>query len=110
MLLLGKTNQEKTADNNLVVLRAFFNYCLEMKKMRANPVHEKQGGVQLFFNERKPIIETYTRREYAKIVQHSSGMRLLAASGLRIDELAHLEYSDIDLRRGWLHGRLHTYR
>jgi integrase len=106
----GKTNQKKTADNNLVVLRAFFNYCVEMNKMRANPVHEKQGGVQLFFNERKPTIETYTRMEYAKIVQHAKGelkqkVRLLAASGLRIDEVAHLEYSDIDLRRGWLHVR-----
>ncbi len=106
----AKANQKKTADNNLVVLRAFFNYCVEMKKMRANPVHEKQGGVQLFFNERKPTIETYTRVEYGKIVQQAKGevkktVRLLAASGLRIDELAHLEYPDIDLDRGWLHVR-----
>lgn len=31
--------------------------------------------------------------------------RFLAASGLRIDELAHLEPGDVDLERGWLHVR-----
>ncbi|NLX13223.1 MAG: tyrosine-type recombinase/integrase [Phycisphaerales bacterium] len=105
-----KANQKKTADNNLVILWAFFNFCVSMRKMRANPIHEQPTGVQLFFNEKKPQIETYTRREYAGIIQHaptdlSRKCRLLGASGLRIDELAHLEFSDIDRRRGWLHVR-----
>ena len=106
----GKANQKKTADNNLVVLRAFMNYCVAMKKVRENPVQEHGQGVQVFFKEKKPRSETYTRAEYAKLVKHASAdlgrrCRFLAASGLRIDELAHLEYSDIDRDRGWLHVR-----
>jgi integrase len=106
----GKPNQKKTADNNLIVLRAFVNYCVAMKKVRENPIHEHGAGVQVFFKEKKPRIETYTRAEYAKIVKHAPAdlgrrCRFLAASGLRIDELAHLEYSDVDRDRGWLHVR-----
>ncbi len=106
----AKANQKKTADNNLVVLRAFFNYCVSMRKTRTNPIREQQKGVQVFFNERKPLIETYTRAEFARIIKHAPAdlarrCRVLGASGLLIDELAHLEYSDIDLDRGWLHVR-----
>jgi integrase len=105
-----RQNTKATADNNLVVLRAVFNYCVELKKMRANPVRESKHGVQVFFDERRPGIETYTRSEYAAIVQHAPPdvklkVRFLANSGLRIDELAHLEPRDMDLRRGWLHVR-----
>lgn len=105
-----RPNQKKTADNNLIMLRAFFNYCVAMKKMRANPVRERTHGVQVFFNERRPAIETYTRAEFQAILKHAAPdlarkCRILAASGLRIDELAHLEASDVDLHRGWLHVR-----
>lgn len=105
-----RQNTKKTADNNLVILRAFFNYCVELRKMRTNPVHESKHGVQVFFDERRPGIETYTRSEYAAIVEHAPAnlklkCRFLAASGLRIDELAHLEVSDLDIQRGWLHVR-----
>jgi len=108
-----KANQKKTADNNLVVLRAFMNYCVAMKKVRENSIHEHGAGVQVFFKEKKPRIETYTRAEYARIVKHAPSelgrrCRFLAASGLRIDELAHLEYSDVDRDRGWLHVRAKT--
>ena len=91
-----RQNTKKTADNNLVILRAFFNYCVELKKMRANPIHESKRGVQVFFDERRPGIETYTCGEYATIIKHAPPdlklkVRFLANSGLRIDELAHLE-------------------
>lgn len=102
-----RQNTKKTADNNLVILRAFFNYCVELKKMRANPIHESKRGVQVFFDERRPGIETYTCGEYATIIKHAPPdlklkVRFLANSGLRIDELAHLEPRDVDRQRGWL--------
>ncbi|MEW6252955.1 MAG: site-specific integrase [Planctomycetota bacterium] len=109
----ARRNTKKTADNNLIVLRAFFNWCVALNKMRLNPIQESRQGVQLFFGERRPPIETYTREEYALIMKHalpelSRKVRFLAASGLRIDELAHLEMNDVDLARGWLHVRTKT--
>lgn len=56
-----RQNTKKTADNNLVILRACFNYCVELKKMRTNPIHEGKHAVQVFFDERRPGTETYTR-------------------------------------------------
>jgi integrase len=108
-----RKNQKKTVDNNLVGLRAFFNWCVALRKTRANPIRESKTGVQVFFKERRPDIETYTRGEYAKILRRATPdlarkCRFLAASGLRIDELAHLEASDIDLQSRWLHVRAKT--
>jgi integrase len=108
-----RQNSKKTADNNLVVMRAFFNWAVELKKMRANPIRESKHGVQLFYNERRPGIETYTRAEYAAIVKHAPPdvklkVMFLAASGVRIDEAAHLETTDVDMERGWLHVRAKT--
>jgi integrase len=105
-----RRNTKATADNNLIILRAFFNYCVELRKMRANPIRESKHGVQVFFDERRPGIETYTRGEYSAIIKHAPPdvklkLRFLASSGLRIDELAHLEPRDVDVRRGWLHVR-----
>lgn len=105
-----RQNTKKTADNNLVILRAFFNYCVELKKMRTNPIRESKHGVQVFFDERQPTIETYTCTEFAALVkkappQVALKVRFLAASGLRIDELAHLEPGDVDLEYGWLNVR-----
>lgn len=108
-----RQNCKKTADNNLVVLRAFFNYCVELKKMRTNPIRETKHGVQVFYDERRPGIDTYTRAEFAALVEHAPAdlklkIRFLAASGVRIDEAAHLETTDVDLERGWLHVRAKT--
>jgi integrase len=108
--LLKRGDGKKTVDNNLVCLRSFFNYCVGLHKIRACPIREQRRGVQVFFNERRPLIETYTRAEYALIIKHAPKelarrIRFLGASGLRIDELAHLECSDVDLKRGWLHVR-----
>lgn len=105
-----RRNSKKTADNNLVVMRAFLNWAVELKKVRANPIRESKHGVQVFYDERKPGIDTYTRSEYAAIVEHAPAdlklkVRFLAASGTRIDEAAHIETTDVDLERGWLHVR-----
>ena len=108
-----RQNSKKTADNNLIVLRAFFNYCVALKKMLSNPIFESRQGVQVFFDERRPPIETYTRAEFAALIRHAPPeagrkFRFLAASGLRIDELAHLELADLDFERGWLQVRTKT--
>ncbi len=53
---------------------------------------------------------SFTRGEYAAIVEHAPAdlklkVRFLAASGTRIDEAAHIETTDVNLERGWLHVR-----
>ena len=108
-----RQNCKKTADNNLVVLRAFFNYCVELKKMRNNPIRETKHGVQVFYDERRPGIDTYTRAEFAAILEQAPAdvklkVRFLGASGLRIDEAAHIETTDVDWEHGWLHVRAKT--
>jgi integrase len=108
-----RPNTKKTADNNLVVLRAFFSYCVGLRKLRANPISERNSGVQLFFDEVRPPLPTYTCAEYRAILGAASPdlanvCRVLAASGLRIDELLHVRTDDVDFGAGWLHVRAKT--
>jgi len=108
-----KTRTKKTVDNNLVVLRAFLNWCVALRKVRSHPVHEDSPGAEVFFKERRPRIETYTTAEYAAVVTQAPDdlakvCRALGLTGLRIGELAMLEWSDIDLKNGWLHIRNKT--
>jgi integrase len=100
----------KTVDNNLTALRAFFSWCVELKKMRNNPIRESRVGVKLFFNDDTKRRRAFTTGEYATIIAEadpdmSMRLRFLGITGLRIGELAALEWSDFDLQNGWLHIR-----
>jgi len=110
---LGEKNAKKTADNNLVVLRSFFNWCVAMGKIGENPVRQERHGVRLFYGETGRRIDTYTITEYAAVIEAApADLRIacviLGNTGLRISELAMLEWSDVDLVRKWLHVRSKT--
>jgi integrase len=108
---LDRGNAKVTVDNNLIALRSFFNWCRSLNKLAANPVSQQRHGVQIFFDEPTPRKEAYTKDEYRRIVKASpSDLRrvviLLGNLGLRISELAMLEWSDVDPIGQWLNVRV----
>ena len=111
---LKKGNSKVTVDNNLVVLRSFFNWCVATNRLRSHPVHgNRHGASKLFFGASSPRKETYTPKEYRSLVGAAGKdlkpvCILLGNTGLRIGELAMLEWTDIDLRGGWLKIRNKT--
>jgi len=107
---LEKRNSRVTVDNNLIAIRAFFSWSIAKKWIGENPASEACLAEKLFFNERPVRKETYTRAEFDGICAAASGIdrdvfTLLGRWGLRISELAMLEWTDIDLADGWVRIR-----
>lgn len=104
-------NSKVTVDNNLIVLRSFFSWAEASNIVRTNPVSQSRHAKQVFFGARSEKRQTYTKEEYARLLECSAGslsivIRLLANLGLRISEPAMLEWSDVDFDGGWVHIRV----
>jgi integrase len=105
---LKRGNSKVTVDNNLVTLRSFLNWCVATNRLRSHPVHEtRHGASKLFFGAKSPRKETYTPKEYWSVVGAAGKdlklvCTLLGNTGMRIAELAMLEWTDIDPRGSWL--------
>jgi integrase len=104
------SNSKVTVDNNLIALRSFFSWAGSKGWLTGNPASQTRHGEKIFFDEAAVRKETYTRAEYDRILAASNGdaqrvFTLLASWGLRISELAMLEWSDIDHVGAWVHIR-----
>lgn len=107
---LARKNRKVTVDNNLIALRSFFSWAVSKKWITTNPASQTRHGERLFFDEVPVRKDTYTRVEYERIIKAATGdarlvFTLLGSWGLRISELAMLEWSDIDRASGWVHVR-----
>jgi integrase len=104
-------NAKVTVDNNLVAIRSFLSWAKASNMIENNPVSQQRHGKQIFFNAKSERRDVYTKIEYARLMEHateplSSVIQLLANLGLRISELAMLEWADIDLHGGWIQIRI----
>jgi integrase len=107
---LRKGNARTTIDNNLIALRSLFNWAVSKEWIAANPAAQSRVGERLFFDAESVRKPTYTREECERIIAGATGdaqrvFILLASWGLRISELAMLEWTDLDFRDGWVNIR-----
>ena len=98
---LDHGNTKVTADNKLIVIRSFFNWCISLKKIATNPAAQQRHYARLFFGEDSPRKDTYSDAEYCTILLYAKGtahhvFEILGNTGLRCRELAMLEWADID--------------
>lgn len=105
----AKTPTFKTINVELSVIRSWLNWCRTMGHCRTNPL---QGLKRLRTTDSKPR-RVLSRDEYAELVAVSLQIeeeiaarrgqtqiwRFLVNTGMRIGELVHLEWSDVDLKR-----------
>lgn len=103
-------NSKVTVDNNLIALRSFFNWAISKEWVDVNPLSQTRYGEQIFFNEKSERKDPYTPDEFLSITTTADGdarsvFTLLGRWGLRISELAMLEWADIDEVGRWLHIR-----
>ena len=99
----------KTINNELSVFRSWINWAKIAGQINENPLH---GVKKLKTTDSKPR-RSLTRQEIAKLLKASIAIekkrpnrrgqtqlwRFLVSTGLRISELIHLQWKDIDFRR-----------
>ncbi|MEE9297339.1 MAG: tyrosine-type recombinase/integrase [Phycisphaerae bacterium] len=107
---LKLNNSKVTVDNNLIALRSFFSWSVSKGWITVNPLSQSRYGERIFFDEKSKRKDPYTRDEFSSITTMADGddrslFTLLGRWGLRISELAMLEWVDIDDVGGWLHIR-----
>ena len=100
----------KTINLELSVFRSWLYWAMQQGQLRENPL---KGLKKLKTTDSKPR-KVLTREEFARLLTVSEDIerlnsnkrgqsilwRFLVNTSLRIDELAHLQWSDIDFRRG----------
>lgn len=104
---LAMGNSKVTIDNNLIALRSFMSWCVSKGWLASNPASQSRHGERLYFDEAPVRKDTYTRAEVDRIIAAAHGLAKhvfvsLASWGVRISELAMLEWSDIDFVGGWV--------
>ena len=97
--------QPKTLACETRVIKQLFGHALVQELVEVNPLRNLKVG------KAKPRPQpVYSLDDVERILQaapepFASAFGLLAFTGMRIGELAHLEWSDVDLEDRWLHVR-----
>jgi len=103
-------NSKVTVDNNLIAIRSFLGWSVSKGWITINPLSQGRYGEKIFFDEKSERKDPYTRDEFSSITTMANGddravFTLLGRWGLRISELAMLEWVDVDDVGRWLHIR-----
>jgi integrase len=91
-----------TADKDLAVLKAFFNWCIAHRLAASNPVRRVK-----LFHEDNSRLRYLTREEYDRLIEHAKTVDsspylqekivLAVHTGLRRGSLFHLRWDQVDL-------------
>jgi integrase len=86
------------------------SWCVSKSWLNINPASQNRHGERLFFDDAPIRRDTFTREEFHRIRTAARGdlrhvVTLLGNWGLRISELAMLEWTDIDEPGGWVRIR-----
>ncbi len=95
----------KTLYHETVVVKQLVRYAVSRRLLKSNPLAELEVR-----KPKAPHRRAYTLHEVQEILRVAKEpwrlmFEVLAFSGLRIGELQHLSWNDVDLNGGWLHVR-----
>jgi integrase/recombinase XerD len=110
----GTKVKARTINRDVTAIRALFKFAKRQKLIAANPfIHEDFRELKLKEPQPKPNAVTLSPSEVIKALKtadtelcaaHASLFRVLAGSGIRLDEARHLDETDIELdgERGFI--------
>lgn len=93
-----------TVNGSLSCLASALTYFIDRSWLDKNPCH----GVAQIESPERPYTWIQSREEITRLLMHCPGdvrdvVALALGSGLRLDELIHLQWSDVDLERRLIH-------